>query len=808
MSDEPDFIIVTIEDDSDHGISDDDDDVTVEDSDTDFTQDIFYTDDMANIQPDFEDSSDDFQVPPQMSYGDEGLVIPGDQTVPEMNHTANLKRDSPNLVEEGLVPSHKKGRSSTPRENAMDLPELIESTYNQVNQLCEIVSKMQHSRKSPLMLKCENCHASLSVESQEAHAWASPAGSSLQSAACPESQQPDPRESPPLPRIVSTHSLHPHYTQGSAFPGLSGLPYFFNEGAASTNGVIPSAQATTAVPIPVLPQVQPSLPNNPDMKNYSVLPENENMGSHVTSSSFCMPPNFAMPGKVEPSLENNTKIMNYPTSLGNHSGQDTAYSSHSIPPNFDMPKLAEASLENNPETMNYQNLLGNDSGHYSSSSSVYPPTKFEVEKFILIEIPAQAEGNSQTMYYPALLGNIHAPGTATSSLPGTSNFVLEKVIIIETPGKAAETSQETPGNAAETSQEMPEKIAETSQGNNSQTTVFGNDSGQDAASSSASIPPNFGYLGDPKRNVKMLTIHLVTAQKKIKPKNAARFLVRNLFTKDILICSSVSANSQGRQRLDPNKMAALREYLARIFPNYDLSEHGKDWKECMSDISSLIRYLCSENKRLQNTVGKNKGPTNPGEPASADLNGKRGSVHSKGHSSLPLQTSTWNTRENGASQQPSNAISKEMKNPSIGNSTAPEETLNYFGNPRRNIQMPYSVLSTAKEKSRPALSARYLIRNLFSEDVLVKSNVYGNLGRGVSALNPNRISALREFLQDVYPTCDLSETGHDWKLCVTAINSCIRSLRYDLKKSIAKSKKLAAATPSAESKPKDTASTD
>ncbi|KAB1252616.1 BEN domain-containing protein 2 [Camelus dromedarius] len=179
-----------------------------------------------------------------------------------------------------------------------------------------------------------------------------------------------------------------------------------------------------------------------------------------------------------------------------------------------------------------------------------------------------------------------------------------------------------------------------------------------------------GYLGDPKRNVRILDIHLMTAQKKTKPNLAARYFVRILFSKETLMSSSVGVNSKGRQPLDPNKMAAIREYL---------------------------------------------------------------------------------------------------------------------GNPCRNIQLPKLVLTIAKQKSCPELSARYLIRNLFTEEILIKSNVYGTLGRGTFALDSNKINALREFLQDIYPACDLSETGRDWKLCVTAINSCIRSLRYHLRNSTSKS---------------------
>lgn len=69
--------------------------------------------------------------------------------------------------------------------------------------------------------------------------------------------------------------------------------------------------------------------------------------------------------------------------------------------------------------------------------------------------------------------------------------------------------------------------------------------------------------------------------------------------------------------------------------------------------------------------------------------------------------------------------------------------LEFLGSPQRNVQLPFSVIYVAKGKSRPELSARYLIRHMFTEDVLVKSNVYGNLERGVSPLDCNKINALR-----------------------------------------------------------------
>nr|XP_033705233.1 BEN domain-containing protein 2 [Tursiops truncatus] len=911
-----------------------------------------------------------------------------------------------------------------------------------------------------------DCSPSLPVERQEDNAETNPVGTSLQSAALPELQQPVLRESPPPPRIVSTYSLEPCFTPRSPSPGLPVLSSYVSEGAESTNSVISSAQATVAVPIAVLPQGEPSLADTSETMNYSTIMGNNSMGPDAALTFLCMPPITEVSGKAETSLGNSTESRYYPTFLGNDSGRDTASSSIFIPPNFGefemihittMPEIAETSLENNPETMSYPTLLGNDSGQYSSLPVNLPPNFAEfqimhttiVGKYILVEVPGTAEtsleNSSQTVYCPASLGNISGPDTDSSSHYLLPSFALENAILTEMPAKA-ETSMEnssqtvyypnlvgndsgpdaasstlsippnfensvttessledkpqmkkpafleesgpemrceimnypmvqesdsdedtdsensfltasseksvttessledkpqmkypafleesgsemrcetinypmvqesdsdedtdsensfltassensvTPESSLEDKPQMkypafleesgPEMRCEimnypmvqesdsdedtdsensfltasfeilaeavSSLEDNTQmkypafleesgsemrceimnypmvqesdsdedtdsensfltasfekspeTTTYPllleKNSSQDISSLCRCIPPSFGYLGDPRRNVRMLDIHLMTAQKEATPKHAARYLVRILFSKEIMISSSVAVNSQGRQPLDPNKMAAIREHLAAIFPNHDLRECGKDWQACISDINSLICHLCS--KRTPQKTVNNIEPTNP----DTDSNDKRDGDDSESSSLLSQQAAGSETRENGNSQQ--NSSPEGIKEPSTDNSTVSYETLEYLGNPCRNIQMPKSVLNIAKEKSLPELSARYLICNLFTEEVLIKSNVYGSLGRGTCALNANKINALREFLQDIYPTCDLSETGYDWKFCVTAINSCICSLRYDHKKSTSKSQPLPETTPSTESEPRDT----
>ncbi|KAK1189705.1 BEND2 protein, partial [Pygoscelis papua] len=287
------------------------------------------------------------------------------------------------------------------------------------------------------------------------------------------------------------------------------------------------------------------------------------------------------------------------------------------------------------------------------------------------------------------------------------------------------------------------------------------------------------FVGDPVRNVKVPGNYLMKARQKTKPKYAARYLVRVLFPKETLLCSIMGVSARGRRTLDPNKIAAIREFLATNFPNYDLSEHGKDWKTCITNVNAMIRCLRSETKinpvsHLKETAeGKEKVADDPDTSHCIDLNYNEDSEGNSQNSQKMTSSSTDTSQNSGLDNKISLSLSLSLSLISF---------LELLGSPWRNVQLPFSVIYVAKGKSRPELSARYLIRHMFTEDVLVKSNVYGNLERGMSPLDCNRINALRDFLQENYPSFDLKETGYDWKACVAAINSTIRSLRHDHKK--------------------------
>ncbi|XP_031451909.1 BEN domain-containing protein 2 [Phasianus colchicus] len=168
--------------------------------------------------------------------------------------------------------------------------------------------------------------------------------------------------------------------------------------------------------------------------------------------------------------------------------------------------------------------------------------------------------------------------------------------------------------------------SETGLGNEAVVVNYRNASGsvnisKEVPSSSVSIHPSFDYVGDPVRNVKVLGNYLMKARQKTKPKYAARYLVRVLFPKEALLCSVIGVSTQGWCSLDPNKMTAIREFLAANFPNYDLSEYGKDWKTCITHVNAMIRCLHSETKINQEIANaKEKLADSPDTSLSVDLN--------------------------------------------------------------------------------------------------------------------------------------------------------------------------------------------
>ncbi|NXX23787.1 BEND2 protein, partial [Podargus strigoides] len=158
------------------------------------------------------------------------------------------------------------------------------------------------------------------------------------------------------------------------------------------------------------------------------------------------------------------------------------------------------------------------------------------------------------------------------------------------------------------------------------------------------------FVGDPERNVKVLGNYLMKARQKTKPKYAARYLVCVLFPKEMLLCSIMGASTRGRRMLDPNKISAIREFLATNFPKYDLSEHGKDWKTCITSVNGMIRCLRSEAKPnpgscLKTAEEKEKVSDVPDTSYCVDLNDNEDSEGSS-QNSQKMTSSTTDTLQN------------------------------------------------------------------------------------------------------------------------------------------------------------------
>nr|XP_021387997.1 BEN domain-containing protein 2 [Lonchura striata domestica] len=405
-------------------------------------------------------------------------------------------------------------------------------------------------------------------------------------------------------------------------------------------------------------------------------------------------------------------------------------------------------------------------GHVQVNSKVkHAPQSFQLE--------SQQPVGRQSPPLPTIVSthSLHSSYTTTNGMPDLSPQSNLAPSIVESTVNIASSPVASPSIPAPSEPSQENSAVELNYRNASEDVNIS----EELPSSSVFINPSFEFVGDPARNVKVLGNHLVKARQKTKPKYAARHLVRVLFPKKTLLCSIMGASARGRRTLDPNKIAAIREFLVTNFPTYDLSEHGKDWKTCITNVNSMIRSLRSETKAKTNER-KEKVSDAPDTSHCVDLNYYEDSGDNS-QNSQKMTGSTTDTLQNSELDKFSEAFHTSLVRRQ--QSLEPMEPL---GSPWRNVQLPFSVIYVAKGKTRPELSARFLIRHMFPEEVLVKSNVYGSLDRGMSPLDSNKINALRDFLQENFPSFDLNESGFDWKACVAAINSTIRSLRHELKK--------------------------
>ncbi|KAG9339504.1 hypothetical protein JZ751_023644 [Albula glossodonta] len=309
------------------------------------------------------------------------------------------------------------------------------------------------------------------------------------------------------------------------------------------------------------------------------------------------------------------------------------------------------------------------------------------------------------------------------------------------------------------------------------------------SSSHKTVPSE--WLGDPKRKVQIPSSALQKAGALANPRSAVRSLLRSVFPLETLTSSNIMGDpARGLKKLDPNKIAAMREWVAKTFPSFDLRENGKDWKACVSIMNSTARYLRFEAKKHKHK-GQSESSQEPAQDEESDLDppimAATAEIDVELSDSEGDGPSTSRKTPTTASQQRAPVSSPD---PSQGSEdSSKEDVYEYLGPPSRQVKVPRFAMFTARLRARPELVARFLIKYLFPEHVLVKSNVYGNREHGIQALDRNKISALREHLKERFPWLLLDESGQDWKACVGAINSTIRKFRHELKKGKSRKKR-------------------
>lgn len=122
---------------------------------------------------------------------------------------------------------------------------------------------------------------------QNSHVQVNSTTNSVQQTVELESQQPVLRQSPPLPTIVSTHSLHSQFTAADSIPDLLPQPSL-SATVESTVNTASSPAASSVMPAPP----ETGLGNEAVVVNYRNASGSVNICKEVPSSSVSIHPSF------------------------------------------------------------------------------------------------------------------------------------------------------------------------------------------------------------------------------------------------------------------------------------------------------------------------------------------------------------------------------------------------------------------------------------------------------------------------------------------------------------------------------------
>ncbi|XP_028818672.1 uncharacterized protein LOC114769645 [Denticeps clupeoides] len=106
-------------------------------------------------------------------------------------------------------------------------------------------------------------------------------------------------------------------------------------------------------------------------------------------------------------------------------------------------------------------------------------------------------------------------------------------------------------------------------------------------------------IGSPLRKVWVPLSAYLKAFKEDEPRKAIVPVLHAVFPTSVLATSGVTGDpARGVQELNPNKLEAIREWLAEMYPSYDVEVRGKTWAECLGVLNNIIKTLRYDKDRV------------------------------------------------------------------------------------------------------------------------------------------------------------------------------------------------------------------
>ncbi|KAK6294272.1 hypothetical protein J4Q44_G00351020 [Coregonus suidteri] len=111
-----------------------------------------------------------------------------------------------------------------------------------------------------------------------------------------------------------------------------------------------------------------------------------------------------------------------------------------------------------------------------------------------------------------------------------------------------------------------------------------------------------------------------------------------------------------------------------------------------------------------------------------------------------------------------------------------KDELLWLGYMKWNVRLPASTIRTAHKFQTPRATVQYLLHAVFSQCELASSNLMGIPALGLNKLDPDKLSAIRQFVAAKFRRLDMRQCGKDWVKCRRQITSMLRNIRKEDRK--------------------------